>query len=113
MEIPPPFLFGARFTPLPFIELCHDVRHDRGTDQNHIIAGAAINELIFAKSGADGMVTNVTSQILVGTAAAKHPTRTIASSEAAVEAIAVEQARIARRMNGSRMGRRSPPSLQG
>ncbi len=113
MEIPPPFLFGARFAPLPIIEQRHDVGHGRTANQDHISAGAAINELILARPGPDDVIATFAEQVLVGAAAAKHPIRTIASSEAAVEAIAIEQTRIARRMNGSRMGRRSPPSLQG
>ncbi len=66
VECPPPFLFGQNANqrmarnlpraPLPVNEQCHDVSDGGGTDQDHIISRAAINELIFARTSTDRVI---------------------------------------------------------
>ena len=57
--------------PLPINEQRHDIGDGDVTDQDHIIAGPAINELIFAGTSADRIIATLAKQALEGAAAAK------------------------------------------
>ena len=65
--------------PLPINEQCHDIGDGDGTDQDHIIAGPAINELIFARPSADRVIATLAKQVLEGAAATKQAIATLAA----------------------------------